>query len=42
MLTVWYLKDYEPILELEERHPDICLSKKSLLKTWFPVDFLEV
>jgi hypothetical protein len=39
---VWYLKDYEPILELEERHLDICLSKKSLLKTGLPVDFLEV
>ncbi|MEA5616354.1 hypothetical protein VB711_00660 [Cronbergia sp. UHCC 0137] len=40
-LRAWYLQDYEPIAELENRPPDIRLSKKSLLKSGLRADFLE-
>jgi hypothetical protein len=40
-LRAWYLPDYEPIIELEKRPPDIRLSKKSLLKSGLRADFLE-
>ncbi|WP_353930503.1 hypothetical protein WJM97_19870 [Okeanomitos corallinicola TIOX110] len=40
-LRAWYLQDYEPISELENRPPDIRLSKKSLLKSGLRADFLE-
>jgi hypothetical protein len=40
-LRAWYLQDYEPIVELEKRPPDIRLSKKSLLKSALRADFLE-
>ncbi|MBD2773769.1 hypothetical protein [Iningainema tapete] len=40
-LKAWYLENYQPILELEKRPPDIRLSKKSLLKSALRADFLE-
>jgi hypothetical protein len=40
-LRAWYVEDYEPLLEVEKRLPDIRLSKKSLLKTGLRADFLE-
>jgi hypothetical protein len=40
-LRAWYIQDYEPILELEKRPPDIRLSKKSLLRSGLRADFLE-
>ena len=40
-LRAWYIRDYEPITELEKRPPDIRLSKKSLLKSGLRADFLE-
>ncbi|BAY49197.1 hypothetical protein SAMD00079811_68260 [Scytonema sp. HK-05] len=40
-LGAWYLENYEPILELEKRPPDIRVNKKSLLKSGLRADFLE-
>jgi hypothetical protein len=40
-LRAWYIENYEPILEVEKRPPDIRLSKKSLLKSALRADFLE-
>ncbi|HEY9850512.1 MAG TPA: hypothetical protein V6D28_13690 [Leptolyngbyaceae cyanobacterium] len=40
-LRAWYLKEYEPIKELEKRPQDLRLSKNSLLKTGLRADFLE-
>lgn len=40
-LRAWYIEEYEPMLEVEKRPPDIRLSKKSLLKSALRADFLE-
>ena len=40
-LRAWYIEDYRPITELEQRPPDIRLSKKSLLRSALRADFLE-
>lgn len=40
-LKAWYLKEYEPIREMEKRPHDLRLSKNSLLKSGLRADFLE-
>ncbi|MEL6223963.1 MAG: hypothetical protein AAFR31_15120 [Cyanobacteria bacterium J06627_8] len=40
-LKAWYLEKYEPIKELEERSPDLRLSRNSLLKSALRADFLD-
>lgn len=40
-LKAWYLSEYEPIRELENRPHDLRLSKNSLLKSALRADFLE-
>ncbi|MCA1994159.1 MAG: hypothetical protein LDL41_19245 [Coleofasciculus sp. S288] len=40
-LKAWYLRDYEPIKELEKRPHDLRLSKNSLLKSGLRADFLD-
>ena len=40
-LKAWYLPEYEPVKELENRPQDLRLSKNSLLKTGLRADFLE-
>ncbi|KKI99258.1 hypothetical protein [Prochlorothrix hollandica] len=40
-LKAWYLRDYEPIRELEKRPHDLRLNKNSLLKSGLRVDFLD-
>ncbi|MBD2464035.1 hypothetical protein H6G89_23820 [Oscillatoria sp. FACHB-1407] len=40
-LKAWYLKEYEPIRDLEKRPHDLRLSKNSLLKSALRADFLE-
>lgn len=40
-LKAWYLQEYEPIRELENRPHDLRLSKNSLLKSALRADFLE-
>jgi hypothetical protein len=40
-LKAWYLREYEPIRELEKRPHDLRLSKNSLLKSALRADFLE-
>lgn len=40
-LKAWYLQEYEPIRELEQRPHDLRLSKNSLLKSGLRADFLE-
>ena len=40
-LKAWYLGDYEPIRELEQRSHDLRLAKNSLLKSALRADFLE-
>lgn len=40
-LKAWYLSDYEPIRELENRPHDLRLAKNSLLKSALRADFLE-
>lgn len=39
-LKAWYLREYEPIRDLEKRPHDIRLSKNSLLKSALRADFL--
>lgn len=39
-LKAWYLQDYEPLKDLEERSPDLRLSRNSLLKSALRADFL--
>lgn len=40
-LKAWYLQEYEPIRELENRPHDLRLNKNSLLKSALRADFLE-
>lgn len=40
-LKAWYLRDYEPARELEQRPHDLRLSKSSLLKSALRADFLD-
>lgn len=40
-LKAWYLREYEPIRDLEKRPHDLRLSKNSLLKSALRADFLE-
>lgn len=40
-LKAWYLQEYEPIRDLEQRPHDLRLSKSSLLKSALRADFLE-
>ena len=40
-LKAWYLSDYEPIRDLEQRPHDLRLAKNSLLKSALRADFLE-
>ena len=40
-LKAWYLENYEPISELEDRSHDLRLAKNSLLKSALRADFLE-
>jgi hypothetical protein len=40
-LKAWYLQEYEPIRDLENRPHDLRLSKNSLLKAALRADFLE-
>jgi len=40
-LKAWYLREYEPIRELEKRPQDLRLSKSSLLKSALRADFLD-
>lgn len=40
-LRAWYLREYEPIKELEKRPHDLRLSKNSLLKSALRADFLD-
>jgi hypothetical protein len=40
-LKAWYLREYEPIKELEKRPHDLRLSKNSLLKSGLRADFLD-
>ncbi len=40
-LKAWYLREYEPARELEQRPHDLRLSKNSLLKSALRADFLE-
>ncbi|MEB3336457.1 MAG: hypothetical protein VKJ46_03275 [Leptolyngbyaceae bacterium] len=40
-LKAWYLQEYEPIRDLEQRPHDLRLSKNSLLKSALRADFLE-
>lgn len=40
-LKAWYLREYEPIRELEKRPHDLRISKNSLLKSALRGDFLE-
>ncbi|QZZ20702.1 hypothetical protein J5X98_26345 [Leptothermofonsia sichuanensis E412] len=40
-LKAWYLREYEPIKELEKRPYDLRLSKNSLLKSGLRADFLD-
>ena len=40
-LKAWYLRNYEPIRELESRSHDLRLAKNSLLKSALRADFLE-
>jgi hypothetical protein len=40
-LKAWYLREYEPIREVEKRPHDLRLSKNSLLKSALRADFLD-
>ncbi len=40
-LKAWYLQQYEPIKQLENRPHDLRLSKNSLLKSGLRADFLD-
>ncbi len=40
-LKAWYLREYEPMRELEKRPHDLRLNKNSLLKSGLRVDFLD-
>lgn len=40
-LKAWYLREYEPIRELEKRPHDLRLNKSSLLKSGLRADFLD-
>ncbi|MGB3496184.1 MAG: hypothetical protein WBA57_25885 [Elainellaceae cyanobacterium] len=40
-LRAWYLAEYEPIREIENRPPDLRLSRNSLLKSGLRADFLD-
>lgn len=40
-LKAWYLKEYEPIRDIEKRPQDLRLSKNSLLKSALRADFLD-
>lgn len=40
-LKAWYLREYEPIRELEKRPYDLRLSRNSLLKSGLRADFLD-
>lgn len=40
-LKAWYLEEYEPIRQLEQRPHDLRLSKNSLLKSALRADFLD-
>jgi len=40
-LRAWYLREYEPVTELEKRPHDLRLSKNSLLKSGLRADFLD-
>lgn len=40
-LKAWYLRDYEPIKQLEKRPHDLRLGKNSLLKSGLRADFLD-
>jgi hypothetical protein len=40
-LKAWYIQEYEPIRELEQRPHDLRLNKNSLLKSALRADFLE-
>lgn len=40
-LKAWYLGDYEPIATLEQRPPDLRLSRNSLLRSALRADFLD-
>lgn len=40
-LKAWYLEEYEPLRELENRSPDLRLSRNSLLKSGLRADFLD-
>lgn len=40
-LKAWYLREYEPIRELEQRPYDLRLSRNSLLKSGMRADFLD-
>jgi hypothetical protein len=40
-LKAWYLREYEPVRELEKRPPDLRLSRNSLLKSGLRADFLD-
>lgn len=40
-LKAWYLREYEPVRDLEKRPHDLRLSKNSLLKSALRADFLE-
>lgn len=40
-LKAWYLREYEPIKELEKRSHDLRLSRNSLLKSGLRADFLD-
>ncbi|WP_448562303.1 hypothetical protein [Trichothermofontia sp.] len=40
-LRAWYLREYEPLRELEKRPHDLRLSKNSLLKSALRADFLD-
>jgi hypothetical protein len=40
-LKAWYIREYEPVRDLEKRIHDLRLSKNSLLKSGLRADFLE-
>lgn len=40
-LKAWYIREYEPVRDLEKRPHDLRLSKNSLLKSALRADFLE-
>ncbi len=40
-LKAWYLREYEPVRELEQRPHDLRLSKNSLLRSALRADFLD-